>query len=191
MAKLLLDGEQQIPVVRLDRTKPYGTVHGDRTPDDPYYRVHYWQRGLPFDANGILVPDDQRTEPWPGIVEGKTIMFQPLYTRAMREELEKRIARMMRSQKEAEAERDAPEAIEAPVDPAEEVNLESYLRGEVDYPFFQLKKAAEARFHKRYNRLRTIIEDLVYEEKVLPEMEVHPNILRKLDQPDTVRPEAA
>lgn len=185
----IIDGE--IPVIRLDRTKPYGTVHGDRTPEDPMYLVHFMQRGLPFDAQGILVPDDGKTEPYPGVVEGKNIMFKPLYTRQIREELERRIARMFRSSKEAAAEREAPELAEVPVDPADEVNLESYLRGEVDYPFYQLKKAAEARFHKKYNRLRSIIEDMIYEEKVVREAEVHPDILRILDAPDVRRAEVA
>jgi hypothetical protein len=31
------------PVIRLDKTKAYSTNHGDMTPDDPMYRVAYWQ----------------------------------------------------------------------------------------------------------------------------------------------------
>lgn len=188
----IIDGEQEIPLVRLDRTKPYGTIHGDRTPEDPHYRCHYWQRGLPFDAQGILVPDDGKTQPWTAMgSDGKPIVHQPLYNKDMRAEVERRIARMLRSQKDADAERTTQVPAEEPIDPAEDVNLESYLRGEVDYPFFQLKKACEARFHKKYNRLRTIIEDLVYEEKVIPESQVAPEILRKLDQGDAPAPREA
>lgn len=189
----ILDNElPKIPPIRLDRSKPYGTVHGERGPDDPHYGVHFMQGGLPFDAQGVLVPDDGRKESYPGIVDGKPLMHQPLYNKAMREALERRIGRILRLQKQAEVEQRSEEPVEAPVDPSEDVNFESYLRGEADYPFFALKQAYERRFGKKQARLRSIIEDLVYEEKLIPEGQVHANRMKLLNAADApTRVEAA
>src|SRR4051812_39126812 len=31
------------PILRLDRSKPFSECRGERTPNDPHYRVAYWQ----------------------------------------------------------------------------------------------------------------------------------------------------
>ena len=180
----VVEREFEIPLVRLDKSKHYSSIHGERTPDDPMYHVHFWQGGLPFDATGILVPDVGPDKPFPGVVEGKSITFQPLYTPEMRGMVERRIARMLRSNQQAieEAKLDTPP--EPTVDPAEDVNFESFLRGEVNFPFESLQRAYFQRFHKRHQRVRHIIEDLIYEEKIVPEDQVHQKIMRMLDAPD-------
>ena len=60
------------PVIQLDRSKPFSECRGERTPDDPHYRVHFFQVykvgrdqiQLPFDGNGELIaaPDEDADE---------------------------------------------------------------------------------------------------------------------------------
>src|SRR6185436_19290664 len=80
-------------VLRLDTSRPHSTCHGERTPDDPHYRVCFWQGRkvgdkmvlLPFDAKGEIVPDDGRRDAFTGInVEAKPVTHQPLYNDDMR-----------------------------------------------------------------------------------------------------------
>ena len=75
--------------IRLDRSKPFGECRGDRTPEDPHYRVAHFQGQtvngkivtLPFDSAGELIPDDGKTESWQGIgPDGKPITYFPART---------------------------------------------------------------------------------------------------------------
>lgn len=43
------------PVVRMNKSLDYATVHGDMVPGDPDMLVRFVQDGLPFDANGKLL----------------------------------------------------------------------------------------------------------------------------------------
>lgn len=45
------------PQVRLDRSKDFSTVHGERPPGDPHAGVFFFQDGLPFNAQGVCVDD--------------------------------------------------------------------------------------------------------------------------------------
>lgn len=167
--------------LKLDRSKRnISEVHGDRTPDDPHYRVCYWQDDLPFDARGELVPDDGKDKPWIGLVEGKPIEFFPLYTPLRRQKRDAKLARLKsgKAALAAEAEADAPAAAKA--EPDDDINLEAWLRGEVDYEQFALLKAAKTRYSRNYTRLRDLVEDLVYDEKILPEDQVAPRLIRML-----------
>lgn len=170
------------PLIRIDRTRPMSTVHGDRTPDDPHYRVHFMQQGLPFDANGRLIPDDGKTEPFKGLVEGVVTTFHPLYTPAMRELVQKKLDRLKKGIPVQ------PEELDPELDPegelqaaSEDVNLESWLRGEAQYPAGLIFAACKKRFHKNHVTLRSVIDDLVNEEKIIPEADVATSLLRLLD----------
>ena len=177
-------GPAPVPVIRLDRSRAFGTVHGDRTPEDPHYRVHFWQGGLPFDVNGLLVPDDNKTQPWSGLnAEGKPEQFKPLYSNAMRDEVAKRVARATRARPiDPEEPRGpaAPPTIENTGDAGDVVNFESYLRGEIDYEPQKLFKAYKERYHKAVHRISDLVTDLVLEEKIIPEAEVCPALRQVL-----------
>jgi hypothetical protein len=165
--------------LRLDSSKKnISEVHGDRTPDDPHYRVCYWQDELPFDARGELVPDDGKTGPWIGLVEGKQVEFFPLYTPERRQKRDAKLARLNSGKAAIEAEVDIPAPVKGDSD--DDVNLESWLRGEVDYEQFALLKAAKTRYSRNYTRLRDLVEDLVYDEKIVPEDQVAPRLIRML-----------
>lgn len=41
--------------LKMDKSRPFATVHGDREANDTHVRVSFFQDGLPFDAAGNLV----------------------------------------------------------------------------------------------------------------------------------------
>jgi hypothetical protein len=47
----------QQAIVRLDRSRDYSTVHGDRLVGDPHYNVHFYQHGLPYGPDERLLFD--------------------------------------------------------------------------------------------------------------------------------------
>lgn len=173
--------------IRLDRSKTFSTVFGDRLPNDPHYRVAFSQDGLPFDHDGELVPDDNKLDGDRWMAknsEGKDVEHQPLWTSKMRERLAKKIQRM----EQALARPDEPETIdeespdEAKAAAAREVNLEMWLRGEARYEAVLLFAAARERFKKRYDKIGELVVDAVVDEKIVPEEAVCPALKRFLDQ---------
>jgi hypothetical protein len=182
--------------IRLDRSRAFGTCHGERTPDDPMYRVHYWQGGLmngkrivlPFDANGNLIPDDGRTGLIPGISpDGKPISYHPLYDADQRTYLAAKKKKM-----DAVATAPAANQIVEDGDTAhdeddlgagkaeDEVNLEQWLRGRVNYPAYLIRLAVEKRYHQKTQQIRQIVTDLVLDHKLVPEGEVCPDLAKFL-----------
>jgi hypothetical protein len=180
-----------VPVIRLDRSKVFSEVHGERTPEDPHYHVHYWQGGkvgnaivlLPFDANGLLVPDDGRKEPFMGMgSDSKPVEYRPLYNQAMRDMLERRMKRLAVPAAAADAETDETPGEGEPGDmPGNDgVNLESWLRGEAQYQPHQIKSAFKERYHRNVQKVSEIVVELVLDEKLVGEDEVCPALAKHL-----------
>jgi hypothetical protein len=180
-------------VIRLDKSRYYSETHGDRQPGDPHYHVHYTQDGLPFDGSGILVPDDGKREPW--IVgletdEGKIINVKhhPLYTDAMREKVNKRIDRITKFKSGAvskiETDDEEDRVDEKPS--VDEVDFGAWLRGEMDYETFILFPAWAKRKGRKHTKLRDLVEDLVRDERIIPEEEVSPRLRGLLPQDEAV-----
>jgi hypothetical protein len=176
--------------LRLDRSKPFSTSHGECAPDDPAYRVRFWQGQrvkndkhqwemvlLPFDARDELVPDDGKTAPFEGIADDKKVMHQPLYTAMMRKLLklktEKAVAAAQAPAPELEesAEADGSES-GGQTDASDDVNFGAWLRGEAKYQPHVLRAAAKTRFSKNYATIAEMVIDLVLDEKVVPESQV-------------------
>lgn len=167
--------------IRLDRSKPFSECQGgERTPDDPHYRVRYFQGGklgkdtvtLPFDAAGELVPDDGSTTPIPGLIEGKPVFHQPLYTKGMREYLVQKTKRLAAAAV-VEPEDDDDDADEQKRSAADDVDFVAWLRGEVRYEPHLLRTAAKARFSRTYGSVYPqMVVDLVLDEKIVGEDEV-------------------
>src|SRR6202035_179766 len=171
-------------IIRLDTSRHYSEVHGDRQPSDPHYHVHYFQDGLPFDGAGILVQDDGKREPW--IVgletdEGKIINVKhhPLYTDVMREKVQKKIDRINRFKSGAVASKEDPEDENRDDDDKpsiDEVDFGAWLRGEMDYETFILFPAWAKRKRRKHTKLRDLVEDLVRDERIIPVEEVSPRL---------------
>lgn len=174
-------------IIRLDRSKTFSECRGERTPDDPHYHVHFWQGQrvgkdmvlLPFNAEGELVPDDGRTEPYQGMADGKPVIHHPLYTKAMRDMVERKKKRQIATSPVVGTASDVVEE-DAEIEEAEEVNFVSYLRGEAKYEPHLLRAAAKKRFSKNYPKISELVADLVLDEKVVPEDQVCPALARYL-----------
>lgn len=178
------------PILRIDKSKTFSTVHGDRTPEDPHYKVHFWQDGLPFDVNGMLVQDDGRVQEFSGAdAESKPVRYKPLYDAKMRAKLEKKLLRLNKVARapepeeiEADAEHeDASPELKAAM--AESVNLESWLRGEVDYEPWMIFSAYKARYHHQTHKISEVVLNLVEDEKIVRPEQVTKHLQRYLPVP--------
>ena len=187
------------PSIRLDRSKPFSTCHGERHPDDSQYRVHFWQGGkfgkdiilLPFDSQGDLIADDGKLEAYQGLgidQKGNVVPTQylPLYSPVMRKYLEAKKGRLNAiASREAsnepvlEEEHDEDVHISSPED---EVNFESWLKGEVRYSPFLLRAAMKKRYHLVQNDLSEIVRELVLEHKLVPAEQVCADLARALKE---------
>lgn len=178
------------PILRLDTSRPFSECRGERTPNDPHYRVHFWQGSkvgtkivlLPFDAEGKLVPDDGKTAPYTGTnVEGKPVEHMPLYNADMRTLLDTKMKRLKSAVAEpAPVEDEITDLESAAKTAADDVNFASWLRGEVKYQVHVLFAAAKTRYHKNYSKISELVTDLVLDEKVVPEDDVSVELKKHL-----------
>lgn len=169
-----------LPAVKLDKTRPYGTCHGDRVPEDPMYRVAYWQGGklgktpilLPFDSEGDLVEDDNRTEKsWPGVnSESKPITYYPLWNDKMRMFL----AAKQKKLAERQAEEDE-ELTEEQGDTSAAVDLVKWLKGEAVYQWPELVVACKKKHGLNLQSKAQMVTDLVIDLQLVKESELAPN----------------
>jgi len=152
-----------LPIERLDRSRPHGSVHGERT------------NGIAFTQRALGIED------WPYSAQGELI--ETLLSKTQRDKLaEKRDAAENGSAPstapvteapEEEIEPDAPK----PVVDDEDVNLEMWLRGEASYKWSKVQKAILRRFSANKPEKRQAALYLVEEKKLLPRAQVHTSIL--------------
>jgi len=176
-------------VIRLDKSRPFSECRGERAPDDPHYRVHFWQGQilgrdivlLPFDAAGELIPDDGKTVDYPGLVDGKPVMHKPLYSPAMRKllELKKKRQKVVEAPAGTEDGGDDAEGSN-PGSLVDDVNFVSWLRGEARYEWPLLQVAAKARFSRVFTSKKEMVADLVLDEKIVPEDQLSPDLAKLL-----------
>lgn len=178
--------------IRLNRTVAFSENHGECGPDDPLYRVRYWQGGtiknakgktvmvnLPFDCDDELVPDDGRTAPWLGKdADGKPVEHRPLWTDDMRALLQKKIKRVALATQGPEIEEEPEVEDEASI--VSEVNFVSWLTGKARYEPRLLRAAAKIKYSKNYPQLKELVADLVLDEKLVPESQLSPEIAKLL-----------
>jgi hypothetical protein len=139
-------------IVRLDKSRDYATVHGDRRPGDPHHEVHFYQYGLPFNAHGILLADHPEIEADPK----KTAAMEKLMKRAAKVKVEAPVGDATDEILDGEGEDgDKPD-----------LNLEMWARGEQKWPWQQVSDAIAARFAKRVTSKKDAAELLV-EERVV------------------------
>lgn len=178
-----------VSIIRLDTSKPYSEVRGERAPDDPHYRVHAMQGRkvgsklvlLPFDSQGELVPDDGKKEPYEGItVESKKVMHQPLYSDDMRALVARLKKKAAEKNPDPEAEEEDEEGAGGGTQTADDVNLVSWLKGEEKYTPQALRAAAKERYHVNYTTIPALVVGLVVDEKLIPEDQVCKDLARHL-----------
>ena len=186
-------------VIRLDKARPFSTCHGERTPDDPHYRVHYWQGGrfgksivlLPFDSNGNLIPDDGRRDKYQGAgfdPKGGSclVTYLPLYDEERAAYLKARLDRLNKvAQDHASTE---PQLEDEHGDddgmghvPAEDlVDFKAWLLGETRYAPHLLRSAMKKKYHLVESDISEIVRELVLEHKLVPADQVCPDLARAL-----------
>lgn len=138
--------------VRMDRSRDYATVHGERAQGDLHAMVQFVQDGLPFDAQGFLIADHP------------DVTGNPKLSELAERKLKKAIKQA------ASAPGDDPSA--PSIDPegndedAGPLNLEAWARGEKKYPWQEISNAIAQRFTRRVQNKQAAIVFLV-EEKVV------------------------
>jgi hypothetical protein len=161
------DGEVAVdPKGQVIKTLAFSSVHSsERTPQDPYFNVSYMQDGLPFDGNGNLVSDDRRMEPFVGPgPDGKPITYQPLYTKAMRQIVEKKMRRIKAGvMSKAPSDDDIEEDVYAREAESDTINVPGWLMGHVDYPFFMVNQAIKRRWGASMTSVPEAVRFLVFD----------------------------
>jgi hypothetical protein len=155
--------------LRMDRSKPFGTVHGERLPGDIHQNTHFYQDGMPFDANGHLILDAIEDPKIRAIAERK---------------LKKLPAAKAVDAAEADVDDDdndtgGDNTPPEPVAPGD-VNLEAWLRGEASYPWFAITKAVRERHSSNISKQAEMVEFLVHDLKIVRPDEVGPDLQQHL-----------
>lgn len=144
--------------LRMDRSKYFSTVHGERMPDDEHRNVHYVQDGLMYDASGSLiielVPDNKRAA-----VEAKI--------KKLNGEKSAVPAVPQDDDVDDNGEGQSGEGHDGEGVSDDEVNLESWLRGEQQFAWFKVAAAIRDRFKKQVANAADAVVFLV-EENVVP-----------------------
>lgn len=149
--------------VRMDRSRSFSTVHGDRTPDDFYAEVHFFQDGLPFNAEGVMMADkiNRKDEKLMALAERMQNRANAL--------LAKRIERGDTDERKAD-----------PDDGV--VNLEYWLRGERRYQWPDVSNRIAAVYKKRVTSIKDAIEFLVDDQRLIQRDHVAKEFQKHLEQ---------
>ena len=142
---------QTAPYVRMDRSRDYSTVHGERLAGDRHADVHFFQEGLPFDSRGHLIADH------PDVLGDETL----------KKKAEKLLKNAAKAKSKAPGDADADDN-GGDRDEAVPVNLETWARGEVEWPWLEISQAIAKRFSKRISNKRDALELLIAEHVVSP-----------------------
>jgi hypothetical protein len=188
----LPDTEAEAVRVTLNRDKPFSENRGDMQPDDPHYLVAFWQGDyvrvldrrtkrptkamvlLPFDAQGELVPDDGKKEPWQGKdSDGKPVTHYPLWNDNMRALHEKKLKELARRKEEGE---DEPESDLNWT--SGRVNWLGWLTGTQKYTWPVLVVAGKKTFNMDYTSKRQLVEDLVKERGLVKPERLAPDLAK-------------
>lgn len=157
--------------LRMDRSRDHATVHGERPADDPHVNVHFMQDGMPFDARGYLIYDLITEEKIKAIADRK-------------------LKKLKASPSTADEDTGAPDDKTPDDKPADDepspsadtadVNLEAWLRGEVSYPWFMVKKAVRDAHSTNIAKTADMVEFLVHDLKIIPREQVSPELRQLL-----------
>lgn len=162
------------PRVRMDKSRSFSTIHGDRPPGDPHHGVMFVQDGIPCDAEGYFLfdhPDMLKKGP-----EGDK-------RRKMAEKHIKRAAAMAARAKPKPAPRAADEDFDDQdpnaVDDDEDdddgllppVSLAAWLRGEQQVVWNDVSQEIARTYKRRISKIEDAVAFLV-KEGVVPPNEV-------------------
>jgi hypothetical protein len=138
-------------IVRLDRSRDYSTIHGERRPDDAHHAVHFYQYGLPFSADEVLIDDHPEIAADPR----KQAAVEKLMKRAAKVKIEKPAGDAPGELLDDDGEEDGDKP---------ELNLAMWARGEQKWPWQQVSDAIASRFGKRVTDKKGAAEVLLEEQ---------------------------
>lgn len=147
------------PKLRMDRSKPYSTVHGERLPGDLHQNTHFFQDNMPFDAAGLLIYDAIQDPKIKAIADRKLKKLP---------EAKPAAADSNDGADGPDPDNDAGDKPPASVAPGD-VNLEAWLRGEEAYPWFSITKAVRERHNANISKQSDMVEFLIRDLKIIPE----------------------
>lgn len=155
-----------LPKVRMDRSRAYATIHGERGPGDRHAGIQFIQDGIPADASGHFVFDHpDMAEPGP---EGDK------RRRAAERKLKKAVALQAKQpkslraaddgQNDDEADRaESEDEEDAKDDELDPINLEAWLRGEQQVEWQEVTQEIARRYKRRISKLEDAVAFLVRE----------------------------
>lgn len=152
--------------IRMDKSRSFSEVHGTRGPGDPHQHVHFYQEGLPYDAQGFLILDHHELKGDSKEAIKKRELATKKVKRAMADYSRKKAAA------QAEGGPEMPRGIDDADDEegdgeAPEINLAEWAAGRQAVEWNDVSNAIAGRFKKRVASIADAIIFLV-EEGVLP-----------------------
>lgn len=160
--------------IRMDRSKYFSTIHGERTPSDEYRQAHFAQDGLYFNAAGHLilelVPEDKKAA-----VEARLRKIN----KDAPAQAAPAVAQKTSEIADDDDAGDDDEDVVSDDGPSEEVNLEAWLRGEQQVQWFKVAAAIRDRYKKQVNNSADAVVFLV-EEGVVPADQVGDKLKKHL-----------
>lgn len=157
------------PRLRLDRSRPFSTIHGERAPGDPHQLAQSLQDGIHFDSHGLhideLIGDDPK--------------LRALVDRKLKRQI-KASAPEAEGSDADDADDGADDTGKTGGDNGGDVNLEAWLRGEANYPWFQITKTVRERHSQNITKMFDMLEFLVGDLKIVPESELKPEFAEQL-----------
>lgn len=146
------------PRLRMDRSRPHGTIHGERLPGDVHQNSHYSQDGMFFDAGGFLLYD----------------LIQDEKVKKLADQRIKKLAAIKPAKAGADGADNDP-GDTSPGDPSD-VNLDAWLRGEMSYDWHLITKLVRERYSQNISSKLAMVEFLVFDEKIIAEDQVAPDL---------------
>jgi hypothetical protein len=153
------------PRLRMDRSKPFAQIRGQRHPGDPFATAHFQQDGIHYDAHGLHLEhllDD----------EAKLLV-------------ERRLKRQLKSAPKKTGAGEGSNDGDPDGDTSgssDDVNLEAWLRGDAKYEWFKVTAAVRERYQKNLSKQIDVVDFLVNEEKVVSPEDLDPALADLLKQ---------
>lgn len=164
---------KEIQTLRVDRSRVHSTIHGERTPGDPHVRAHFQQDGLLFDGQGKLIPElvpehlkDKVAKKIRKLNGDKSVALPA-------PEKEQEPVQQVASDESDDEEEDEDEDDDAPAS-SDDINIESWLKGQANYQWFAVAKAIRQRFNKNVKDSADAVLFLVTEEQVIAPADLAP-----------------
>ncbi len=170
------------PRVRMDRSRSFSTVHGDRVPGDPHCGVMYYQDGIPCDAEGYFIfdhPDMQAKGP---VGDKRRKMAEKHIKRAMAAAAKVRV----KPPKAVDEDDEDGEATDTEAEDDDEedllpaVNLGEWLRGRQEVEWNDVSQEIARTYKKRIAKIEDAVAFLV-KEGVCPRNELRPKFKKHAD----------